>query len=529
MLRPLTPLEFKRRAVRLFGRKPAIIDGDRRFTYAEFGERVDRLCNALLSRGLERGQRVAVLATNSHPLLEAYFGVPQAGAILLPVNIRLSAREIATILEHAGASILLVDADFAELVEQVRRRLGRPLRVVWIGERVPGRDADEHYERMLEEASAGPPPKIDLDENDVAELFYTSGTTGRPRGVMLTHRNLYLHALSFLVNFRCAESDVQLHTISLFHVNGWGTPQAITAIGGTHVMLRKFDVGEVLRLVEQERVTRFLAVPTMLAMILEHPDIGRYDLSSLELINTGGAPTPPEMVRRAERLLGCQVVGGYGLTETSPLICFAADKSYLSEASDDARIRRRASTGLPLVGTELTLFDEQGRELPWDGRTVGELVVRGNVVSPGYWKDAAATEDSFRDGWFHTGDLATIDEEGYAHIVDRKKDIIISGGENISSLAIEKVLHEHPDVFECAVIGVPDDKWGEVPRAIVVLREGAEADESDLVAFCRSRLAGFEVPQAVDLVNGLPHGGTGKILKRTLREPFWAGKDKRVQ
>jgi fatty-acyl-CoA synthase len=529
MLRPLTPLEFKHRAVRLFGRKPAIVDGDRRFTYAEFGERVDRLSNALLSLGLERGQRVAVLAYNSHPLLEAYFGVPQVGAILLPVNIRLSPREIATILEHAEASILVADEDFAALVEQVRQRLDRPLRVVWIGERAGVRDGDEHYERILQEASAGPPPPIDIDENEVAELFYTSGTTGRPRGVMLTHRNLYLHALSFLITFRCAESDVQLHTISLFHVNGWGTPQAITAIGGTHVMLRKFDAAEALRLVEQERVTRFLAVPTMLAMLLDHPNIGRYDLSSLELINTGGAPTPPEMVRRAEQRFGCQVVGGYGLTETSPVICFAADKSYLVDASDEARIHRQSSTGLPLVGTELTIVDEQGRELPWDGRTVGEIVVRSNVVSPGYWQDAAATEASFRDGWFHTGDLATIDAEGYALIVDRKKDIIISGGENISSLEIEKVLHEHPDVFECAVIGVPDAKWGEVPRAIVVLREGAEADERDLIGFCRSRLAGFEVPKAVELVSALPHGGTGKILKRTLREPYWAGKDKRVQ
>jgi len=314
MLCPLTPLEFKRRAARLFGRKTGIVDGDRRFTYAAFGERADRLCNALLARGLERGQRVAVLAYNSHPLLEAYFAVPQAGAILLPVNIRLSAREIAVILDHAGATLLLADTDFAELVTRVRSRLDHPLPVVWIGEGVSTGDGDAYYEEMLERAPAGPPPPIDIDENDVAELFYTSGTTGRPRGVMLTHRNLYLHALSFLVTFRCAESDVQLHTISLFHVNGWGTPQAITAVGGTHVMLRRFDAGEVLRLVERERVTRFLAVPTMLAMILEHPDIGRRDLSSLELINTGGAPTPPEMVRRAEHLLGCAVVGGYGLT-----------------------------------------------------------------------------------------------------------------------------------------------------------------------------------------------------------------------
>jgi fatty-acyl-CoA synthase len=334
---------------------------------------------------------------------------------------------------------------------------------------------------------------------------------------MLTHRNLYLHALSFLIAFRCAESDVQLHTISLFHVNGWGTPQALTAIGGTHVMLRKFDPEQVLQLVESERVTRFLAVPTMLNMILNHPDLGRYDLSSLELINTGGAPTPPEMVRRAEQMLGCRVVGGYGLTETSPVICFAADKSYLQDQPGDVRIRRQASTGLPLVGTELTIVDDRGEELPWNGEAIGEIVVRGNVVCSGYWNDPEATLAAFRNGWFHTGDLATIDDEGYVLIVDRAKDIIISGGENISSLEIEKVLYEHPAVLECAVIGVSDEKWGEVPKALVALRAGSSAGPEELVAFCRQRMARFKVPKVVELVAELPKGGTGKILKRQLR------------
>ena len=528
MIRPLTPLDFKRRAVRLYGSKTAVVDGERRFTYAELGSRSERLAQALLTRGLEPGARVALLAFNSHPLLEAYYGVLEAGGVLLPLNIRLAAEELAAILAHARPQFLLVDAELATVLDLLWPLLEHRPELWWVGECPAGRQ-EPTYEALLEAAPAEPPPALDIDENDVAELFYTSGTTSRPKGVMLTHRNLHLHALGVLVAMRGAESDVQLHTISLFHVNGWGAPQSVTAVGGRHVMLRKFDASEVLRLVELERVTRFCAVPTMLNMILQHPDLGRRDLSSLELVNTGGAPTPPEMVRRAEKALGCRVIGGYGLTETSPLITFAGDKSHLAGQSDEERLRRQASTGLPVLGTEVVVVAPDGREVAWDGTEVGEIVVRGNVVTAGYYLDPEATREAIVDDWLHTGDLAAVDPEGYITIVDRQKDIIISGGENVSSVAIEKILYAHPAVLECAVVSAPDERWGEVPAAVVALEPGVEASAADLASYCREHLAGFAVPKIFDFVSELPKGGTGKVLKRVLRERFWQGHAKRVQ
>jgi fatty-acyl-CoA synthase len=526
MFVPLTPLSFKRRAVTLYGGKVGVVDGDRRFTYAEFGERTQRLANALQDMGLEPGGRVAYLSYNSYPLLEGYYGVLEAGGILLPINIRLSTGEIAYILNNSDSSVLLADRDFAPIVETVLPDLDRKPAVVWLTGRPAGADGPL-YDEMLDQASPSPPPPRDIDENDVAELFYTSGTTGRPKGVMLTHRNLALHALGCLAFTPVTDREVQLHTIPLFHVNGWGTPQYVTAMGGTHVMMRRFDPAEALRLVEQERVTRFLVVPTMLNMILNHPDVGKHDLSSLELIFLGGAPAPPEMISRTERVLGCKVQAGYGLSETTPVLSGAIDKVTLHE-SEEQRLQRRSCAGLPGVDIELRLVGPDGGSLPWDGESRGELAVRSNVVMKGYWNDPEATAAVIRDGWFHTGDIAAIDPEGYIHIVDRAKDIIISGGENISSVEIEKVLCEHPAVLESAVIPVPDDRWGEVPLALVALRPGQTATAEELFDFCRGRLAGFKVPKTIEFRDVLPKGGTGKILKRELREPYWHALSKRV-
>lgn len=515
---PLTPLHFKQRAEQLFGRKVGVVDGDRRLTYAEFGERTNRLAQALLDAGLGRGDRVAVLAFNGHPLLEAYFGVVQAGGILLPLNLRLAPAELARILGHAGAKWLLVDGQLASVVAQMQGALDEPLRIVWIGERPAGR-TEERYEALLASASSAAPPALELDENDVAELFYTSGTTAEPRGVMLTHRSLTLCALSILIAFRASERDVQLHTIPLFHVNGWGTPHAITGVGGTHVMMQRFDAAEALRLVEAERVTRLFAVPTMLLRLVEQAAFHRHDLDSLELVNVGGGALSAELVRRAEDALGCQVIGGYGLTETSPTVSLAFDKSYLS-ADEPSRLGRQATAGLPLLGVEMDVVDPTGRRQPWDGCSVGEIIVRGNVVTAGYWADPEATEQTIRDGWLHTGDLGTIDAEGYVLIVDRTKDVIKTGGENVSSIVVERVLYEHPAVRECAVVGVPDERWGEAVHAVVALHADHQVTEAELVRFCRDRLSGYEVPKGVDLVDDLPRGGTGKILKRALRERY---------
>ncbi|MGH2443317.1 MAG: long-chain-fatty-acid--CoA ligase [Chloroflexota bacterium] len=527
MIVPLTPLDFKRRAVRLYGAKIGVIDGDRRFTYAEFGSRCSRLANALLSIGLREGDRVAYLAYNSYPLLEAYYGVLEAGGVLAPLNIRLISAELVAILHSSGARFLFADPDFLAVVEDIEAASTTPLRVVWLGKPPAGRTEPE-YDALLARSSDATVLDGVEDENAVAELFFTSGTTGSPRGVMLTHRNLYLHALGVLVSFGGVEADVQLHTIPLFHVNGWGTPQSLTAVGGTHVMMRKFDPGEALRLIQAEGVTRFYAGPTMVNAMINHPDIANFDISSLEKVILGGAPAPPDLVRRSEEVLRCHVESGYGLSETSPVISHASPKSRLSNESEQARVARAASTGLPVLGADVRVVDETGQEVAWDGEQIGEIVVRGNTVMAGYWNDLEGTAAGIRRGWLHTGDMATVDSEGYILIVDRKKDIIISGGENIASIEIENVLFQHPAVLEVAVVAVPDDRWGEAPKAIVSLRSGGTASEAELMEFCRSRLSSFKVPKSIDFLDALPKGGTGKILKRDLREPFWEGKARRV-
>jgi len=525
MIVPLTPLDFKRRAVRNFGEKIGVVDGDRRFTYREFGERADRLAGALRALDLAPGSRVAFLSYNTHHLLEAYYGVLQAGAVLTPLNIRLSAADIGYILEHSGAEILCYHRDFQGIVDDLRPRLGRVRHVVVI----EGDDPEAHqYETLLARATPDPGPDIlDIDENAVCELFYTSGTTGRPKGVALTHRTLALHALFFNVTMRLYDADRILHVVPLFHVNGWGTPQALTAVGGTHVMLRKVVAQEILRLIEREGITILLGVPSVYNMLVNEPAIGTYDLTSLRRAVCGGAPVSPTLLRAMDEKLGCLCVVGYGLTETSPLICKALPKAHLGGAPEDD-LRRRSTTGFEIVGVDMRVVDGAGRNVPPDGQTVGEIVVRSNVVMAEYHRDPDATAAVIRDGWFHTGDTAVADPEGYITIVDRKKDIIISGGENISSVEIEKVLSAHPAVLECAVIAVPDERWGETPKALVVLKPGQTATAEGILAHCRLHLAGFKIPSSVEFREQFPKTGTGKIMKHDLREPYWRGYEKRV-
>ena len=531
MFVPLSVLEFRDRAAAFFGDKIGVIDGDEQYTYREFAERTHRLANALHGLGVEAGDRVSFITYNTHHLLEAYYGVLEAGAVLNPINIRLAPHEIAYILDHAASKVVAFHRDFLPLVESIGPGLAsRPTFVILDGE-AGGRAgglADHGYEGLLAAASTDP-LQPDIDENAMAELFYTSGTTGLPKGVVMTQRELYLHSLLAQLGLGFGEDDVVLHVVPLFHVNGWGVPHFLTMIGGRHVMLRRFDPGALMELVERHSVTRLLAVPSIFTALLNHRDRSKFDLSSLRQVIIGGSPASPALVRSLEEALGVQAIVGYGLTETAPIVSLAQPRQVLTDAEPaEQRQHRQSLTGWAIPGVRIRVVDGAGGDVRPDGEQIGEIVVRGNTVMDGYYRDPEATAAAIRDGWLHTGDMATIDAAGYVLIKDRSKDIIICAGENISSVEIEVALGAHPAVLECAVIAAPDDKRGEVPVGIVVLKPDAGVTEKELKAFCRTRLASFKVPREIHFRDALPKGGTGKILKAELREPFWAGLESRV-
>jgi fatty-acyl-CoA synthase len=518
---PLTPIRFLRYAEQQFPSKVGVVCCDQRFTYAEFAGRVGRLAGALRSLSVQPGDRVAFLSTNCHRLLEAYYGVPEAGGILLALNVRLAAPELAYVLNNAGVKILFLEGVFLPLVESLRAAVPQ-IKTFILQDDTPRPDwtAPHTYDELL---AAAEPHKCDvmqIDENSVAELFYTSGTGANPKGVMLTHRNIYLHALGVIIGMQSSHHTVQLHTIPLFHANGWGAAHTITVLGAQHVMIHRFDPRDVFRLIEQEKVTCMHLVPPMANALVNCPDISKYDLSSLQKINLGGAAASPTLVRQLEEKLGCMAFSGYGLTETSPVLTLATPKegAYYEETR---RYEQQARTGYPVPGVELRVVGMDGNDVVRDGQTMGEIWVRGDGVMLGYWNDPECTARVLEGGWFRTGDVATIDDDGYVLIMDRKKDMILSGGENVSSLEVEKVLAAHSCVYEVAVIPVPDQKWGEVPKAIVVLKPGSSATEQELIEFCRSRLAHYKCPKSVEFVETLPKTGTGKLLKRELRKKYW--------
>jgi fatty-acyl-CoA synthase len=521
---PLLVTDFIDRARDLYGDALAVTCGDERLTYARLAERTDRASASFVGQGIQRGDVVAYISFNCHRLLEGYYAVPQMGAVLLPINVRLTPDDIAFILGDAGATTVVVDRALAGLLAPVRARLPKLRTIVLMGgdPNAPAPLEGMDYETLL--ASAPPAfARPDLGEDDVAELFYTSGTTARPKGVMLTHRSLALHALGGALLLGCDDRTVQLHSIPLFHVNGWGTPHSVTLTGGRHVMLPRFDPAQVLETIERERVTDAFFVPTMAQALLTAPSCAKSDLSSLRRVMLGGAATPPALLHALdERLPECSVMCGYGLTETSPVLTVATIKRGVS-GSDEYLRDKRSTAGIPIPGVRLEIMDDARRILPHDGASRGEIVARGNSVMAGYRGLVEDSAAAMIDGWFHTGDLGTIDTDGYLRIVDRKKDIIITGGENVSSIEIEKAIYEHPAVAECAVIAAPDARWGEVPMAIVVRKPGMDVDEAALIAHCKRILAGFKVPHRIAFADApLPKGGTGKILKRELRERYLA-------
>jgi fatty-acyl-CoA synthase len=525
---PLTPIRFLRYASQQYPRKTAVICGDQRITYAQFADRAARLAGGLRNLGIQPGDRVAFLSGNCHRLLEAYYGVLEAGAVLLPLNIRLAAHELAYILNDAEARVLFYESQFSGLVESFRKELKSVERFLPPDAKAAGgagqdsSRSQENYEELLAGAKPYHADIMQVDENALGELFYTSGTSANPKGVMLTHRNIYLHALGAALNMNTASDHIELHTIPLFHANGWGVAHSLTFLGGTHVMIQKFDPAEVFRLIEQERVHSCSLVPTMATALVNCAERSKYNLSSLKRITIGGAASSPTLVREVEEKIGCTCYSGYGLTETAPVLTTSRMKDGLSWEGQE-RYEGQARTGFAVPGVEIRVVDGDEKDVPADGKSIGEIVARSDGVMAGYWKQPEDTAKALRGGWFHTGDMATIDENGYVLIVDRKKDIIVSGGENISSLEVEKAILAHPSVYEVAVIPVPDERWGEAPKALVVLKPGAQATEDELVEFCRGRLARYKCPRSIDFLDALPKTGTGKILKKELRKKYWSG------
>jgi len=522
---PLTPLRCLRYAEQQYSHRTAVVCGNERFTYAEFAVRAARLGGALKNVGVKSGDRVAFLSMNCHRLLEAYYGVLEAGAVLLPLNVRLAAEELGYILNDSGAKVLFLEKEFLNLVDSFRSELSTvesffmldgPLQADWLN--------PESYEDLLAAASPFQKDIMEIDEDAVAELFYTSGTSANPKGVMLTHRNVYLHALHVCLTFDATQDFAQLHTIPLFHANGWGVAHILALTGGKHVILRRFDCAQIFKLIEQERIFTMCLVPAMAIALVNSLERQKYDLSSLERVIIGGAASSPTLVREVEEKLGVTCISGYGLTETSPALSHSFIKHGF-EWEGEQKFARQAMTGFADPGIEMRVVDDRDMDVPRNGKTVGEIITRSDGVMKGYWNHPEATAEALRGQWFHTGDMATIDENGYLLIVDRKKDIIVSGGENISSLEVEKIIMAHPGVLDAGVIPVPDEKWGEVPKALVVLKPGAQPSESELIEFCRSRLAHYKCPRSVDFYESLPKTGTGKILKKNLRKKYWHGQE----
>jgi fatty-acyl-CoA synthase len=505
---PLTPTAFLIRAGRTFADRIAVIDEDRRYTYAQFLDRALRLAGALRALGVSDGERVAVLAPNTHVLLETHYGVPFSGAVLVALNPRLTPTDLAQIVRHAGASLLIYDRDFEAAAAEIAREVGAVLTLVRAG-------GEDEYEAMLSKAT---PYSCELaDERSLLSINYTSGTTGTPKGVMYHHRGAYLQALAMALHMQLDAGSVFLWTLPMFHCNGWCFTWAVTAAGATHLCLRKLDAAIVWTHLDTSGVTHFNAAPTVLVMLAWHSAAPQERRARSVRIATGGAPpTPALLARMAE--LGMDVTHLYGLTETfgPAVICDWRPEWRTLPANEQAQLKARQGVG-NVISQALRVVDSHGSDVAADGRTLGEIALRGNNVMLGYYRDADATRHAAPDGWFRTGDIAVMHADGYIEIKDRSKDIIISGGENIASIEVERVLSAHPAVLEAAVVAGPDAKWGEVPVAFVMLKPGAHVGSDELIAHARASLAHFKAPKTI-VFGELPKNATGKIQKFILRE-----------
>jgi fatty-acyl-CoA synthase len=511
---PLTPLEFARRARSLYPDRLAVVDGDLRLTYEQFFDRCDRWSGVLASWNVGERDRVAYIAPNTHAQLESFYAVPQLGATLVPLNYRLTASDFEYMINHCGAKVVCVHSDYLTLASTIRDRCPAVEHWVALEGTLPG-FAD--YEALLS-AQAPEFPRATIDERDLLTINYTSGTTSRPKGVMITHRNAWVNSVGTLLHHPMTPSERYLWTLPMFHANGWTFTWTITAVGGVHVCLRKVAPAEIFERIKTEAITALCGAPTVLISIANASAELRAGVPRGVRVLTAGAAPAASTIERIEGELGWTVTQVYGLTETAPFITICEPRDEHASLSPSERATIKSRQGVELVTSgELRVVDEAMHDVPRDGATIGEIVVRGNVVMAGYYRDPEASELAFAGGFFHTGDSAVIHPDGYVEIRDRMKDVIISGGENISSIEVEAALLRHPSIQEVAIVGLPHEKWGEAPHAFVVLKPGAAATEAELRQFARDHLAHFKAPAGVTFVTELPKTATGKIQKFVLR------------
>lgn len=511
---PLTPTAFLSRARVVHRERTALVDGEVRRTYDELASRCERLAGALASVGVAPGDRVSVLAPNTGVALEAHYGVPWAGAVLNALNTRLSAGELAYIVGHAGSRVLVVDTDLADLGRQVLADLGGDVRLVVAG------GPDDEYEELL--AGAAPLQVPVEDELSLLSINYTSGTTGRPKGVMYSHRGAYLQALAMAAQTGLGARSSYLWTLPMFHCNGWCFPWAVTAAGAAHVALRKVEPERIWQAIRDEGVTNLCAAPTVLTGVANGPWADAGPAEHPVAVATGGAPPSPALLARMAEL-NFDVTHLYGLTETygPAALCEWKPEWDALDAAEQARLKARQGVA-NVVSQPLRVLGKDGQDVAADGEQVGEVLLRGNNVMLGYYRDEQATREAEHDGWFRTGDVAVLHPDGYIELRDRSKDVIISGGENIASIEVEQALDSHPAVLESAVVGEPDEKWGETVAAFVALRPGQSVTEQELIDHVRSRIARFKAPKKVRF-GDLPKTGTGKVQKFVLRDSLRAG------
>ena len=511
-------------AVKLWPNKTAIIDGDTRYTYAQASDRVHRLAAGLHGLGLKSGDHIAILASNSHRYWETYFVCSVAGMPLAPLNIRLAAHELEFILNDGDIKALILGPEFIPLYEQFKAKTPGIKQVIILNAELEGA---VQYEDLI--ANNAPLPQVarEWSEDDMLNLCYTGGTTGLPKGVMLSQRAIVSNAMHAVVTFGFNENDTWLHVAPMFHLADAWACYALTMVGGAHTFIPAFSPQATLEVIEKEKVTKTILVPTMINFLVNFPGLANYDTSSIDLMLYGASPMPVDRLIAAKEALGPKLCQAYGMTETAPLLT-AMKLEWTRYEGSEAEVRRLASCGREVTGVDVMVVDEETGEPVQPGQ-VGEIVARGPNVMLGYWRRPEETAAALRGGYMHTGDLATIDEDNFIFIVDRAKDMIISGGENVYSTEVENALYDHPDVLEAAVIGIPDEKWGEAVLAIVVPKEGASPTEHDIIEHCRKLIAGYKCPkQVVFQETPLPKSGPGKILKTELRKPYWADKAKQV-